>query len=434
MPLDPLAAETARTDLKALQKRARRKFASHHLAVALVRAEEQAQVFPDQPAQLGRYWQTYHCASSAVERPDGKVISSYCRKRWCPVCSNIRNAQLLRRYGPVVDAWAEAGEGFLVTLTAPTIGPEALAGEVRARVALFSRIAGRMKKQAHRGQRAEFAALRALDNSYNPREDKYHPHFHALVRGRENARDLVRYWLEARPDASPAAQDIRPARPGAAVEVVKYAAKIVDAEKGRKGEGRARAVYADALNFIFHALEGVRTVQTYGPREAWPPAPQLEAEAAPSNEEKQSNRQLQVLLRSSEGEQKRAAERLGLNIFRWSAGPADWFSFLTGEALSGYEPAEAYRQLWERAVVVRAGYGTFSWLLDREKARAWAALSVDKARLEAPGGGLQDAKQLSQARARIRQREALISLLWACFPNDKKGAAPAGRQASLKLE
>ena len=87
--------------------------------------------------------------------------------------------------------------------------------------------------------------------------DRYHPHFHLIVKGRREAELIQSLWLNQFETANIKAQDIREIDTKDSnnlIEIFKYATKDVT-----KNETTARA-----MDTIYRALEGVRTIQTYG--------------------------------------------------------------------------------------------------------------------------------------------------------------------------
>jgi hypothetical protein len=64
---------------------------------------------------------------STVKQEDGTLTTHYCKQRWCIVCNRIRMGRRINDYGPVFEAWNEAGdEVHLVTLTVPNCKGEIL--------------------------------------------------------------------------------------------------------------------------------------------------------------------------------------------------------------------------------------------------------------------------------------------------------------------
>lgn len=302
-------------DKQTLSKRARRKFLSDTLIPKLAGVADAA----SDDKQRRAYWQTYHCARQLYVHTDGGVTGKYCRRRWCPVCNAIRTAQLIKQYRPMFEQW---GELYFVTLTVPNVPGEQLRQELEQMYRAFATAKNRLRQRVHRGTGASFRGVRKLECTYNAARDDFHPHFHVIVDGKQNAGELLRAWLELYPGTSSAAQDIRPADDGSVLELFKYFTKLLSSV-GATGHG-ARVIYADALHVAFKAVDGLRTFQSFGFK-------------LPSSD--------RVPVQRGEVE----------SIASWIPELADWADTDSGELLSGYIPSEVMKAVAGR-VIVRDGY------------------------------------------------------------------------------
>jgi len=333
-----LSACTTIDDKKTLKKRARRKHLGGHLAVKLATAAEQ-----NQNNTLDKsYWNTYHCAKELTQHEDGKITGKYCKTRWCPVCSAIKTAKLIKKYQPVLEEWRE--ESYFVTLTAgATTEADYLRSRIRIMGKASTRIRKRMGKQFQRGKSQRFQALRKLECTYRPKTNEFHPHYHFVVKGKKNAETLKMYWLEEFPAASAAAQDVRKCTEGSETELFKYFTKLIT------GKGDERVIYADAMDIIFNAVKGVRTYQPIGFRK----------------HERELSQGEEVTME----EAKQAAA-----IAEWTWDEKDWkrqgmtVDYETGEVieeelkLSGYEPGEGMKELAEQKIIVRKDHSWKSYI------------------------------------------------------------------------
>lgn len=347
-----VSAVTSVDDRPALLKRARRKFVTVGYVGALVDAAK----LNEESNLTKSYWNTYHCARILTLKSDGKVSGHYCKNRWCLVCNSIRTAQLINRYGPIMEGWEDR---HFATLTIPNVTADQLPSAVRFMQELFVRVKNRLKVRAHRGQCPKFEGLRKLEVTYNPERNDFHPHYHFICSTAEAARQLVACWLEAYNasfeaaiwgEASALGQDVRPADSGACQELFKYFSKVISGSK--KSE---RYVYADALDVIFNAVKGTRVFQPFGFK-----APALELE--PEAEEAAALAGLE--------EAEAEAEAYALAEYTWSQEASDWqreglaVDLETGEVseeaqpLTGYVPGDALRELIDQKVIVRPGH---SW-------------------------------------------------------------------------
>jgi hypothetical protein len=249
-----LSNTTKKGDKEVLQKRARAKSFSSAIAVGLVEASEKAD-----GAKIRSYWRSYHCAAVASLHTDGKVTSKYCKTRWCVVCNRIRTAKVINQYLPDLKKWQVEDDLYMVTLTDVNVPAADLRGEVLRLKDHFRKIAESAKKQAQRGQRDKFMAIRKLECTYSYRLNNYNPHIHTLVKGKENAQFVLDQHLKRSPTADRKGQDISlVSGSGGMLEVFKYSAKMITKV------GSKRKVNLSAMHEIYKAFDGVRTLQPYG--------------------------------------------------------------------------------------------------------------------------------------------------------------------------
>lgn len=254
-PLDTLAQLASESkeglevkDLKRVfRKRAWAKSFSNMLAFTLV-----SQV-PDSPL-VKQYRNTLYC-SSLLTQEENKITSKYCGQRWCAVCNGNKTGKNINRFKP---AFEKLKEPMFLTLTAPTVEADKLTEEITTRLAQFSRVVKTLKQYLRRqGKPDQVQIIRKLEVTYS--KGKYHPHFHCIVEGKENAKSILQYWMQTRSDADQEAQDLKSANIGSLNELFKYTTKLVFGQKGEK-----KLYPAQVLDTIFLALSTRRTFQTYG--------------------------------------------------------------------------------------------------------------------------------------------------------------------------
>ena len=202
--------------------------------------------------RIKQYWKTYHCNRVKFQQ-GSKLIGSLCRKRWCAHCSRIKTAEMIKGYKEPLESMQKEQEFYFVTLTAPTVKARQLNSELTKRYKAFTRIKDNIRKTYG----LKLNGLRKTEVTYNESNDKYHPHFHLMVQGHKQATLIQSLWLEQFTSASIKAQDIRlidTRDSNNLVEVFKYATKDVTRD----------TTTAKAMDNIYSALEGRRTVQTYG--------------------------------------------------------------------------------------------------------------------------------------------------------------------------
>jgi hypothetical protein len=169
---------------------------------------------------------------------------------------------------------------------------------------------------------APLRAIRKLEVTYSAKRCDYHPHLHLLVDGERAALALRDAWLSRFPAAVVAAQDVRSGTAGALPELFKYLSKLLV-----KIDGRYTAPPPRALDTLFKAVKGLRTVQPMGCRAA------------------------RVVITDDDGaltldaSTPAISRRDELIEWEWVTAFSDWADFTTGELLAGYTPTEKTVQL-----------------------------------------------------------------------------------------
>ncbi len=311
-PLDTLAQLSqgpAAEDAAKLIRRARAKYITVPLAVGLAELRS--------PLEKS-YRNTVYCSGSLEQDANGRLKGKYCGNRWCLVCNRVRVARAINRYLPEIASWTEPQ---LVTLTLPNV----LAHELAATIDLMVGDLVAIGRAIRRTDRLALRALRKLECTYNPERDDYHPHFHLAVEGQPAAEALRTRWLAIYPDASPAAQDIRPCDGRSLKELFKYFTKLL-AKRPDSHTPRAVAS-AVALDVIFSAMKGRRVYQPMGFRVTTSLGGDENAKVGAAGDT------LAV---------KRVGERV---LWAWMQEFHDWVDLETGDLLTGYEPTDAFRDL-----------------------------------------------------------------------------------------
>ena len=296
--LDTLAqpAHFLRETREKLQKRARAKYMGLPLVLQLVEL--------DSPLNKS-YWNSYHC-SSILEQFQGQITATYCKNRWCIVCNRIRIAKAIRDYLPVIDSWEDP---HFVTLTVPNVKGYDLASALAGMVKTWEAT----KKSVKR--RTDFKGIRKIEVTYNAGRKTFHPHFHVVVEGKAAGESLINSWLKRNPKASRQAQDARPCKGSALLELFKYFTKLVSDDQ---------RVSAENLDTIFRAMKRRRVFQSFGFKM---PKPETTVE-----EEFELNQSTPAF--------KQVENHV---IWQWEQDLADWIDRETGECLTEYEPSEQDR-------------------------------------------------------------------------------------------
>ena len=199
-----------------------------------------------------KYWKAYHCKNILLQ--DGnKLRGSLCRKRWCQCCNRIKTAEMIKGYSKPLQELQKEDDLYLITLTSKTVKQKRLRFEIEKKIKAFTRIKDSLRKNHN----IKLIGCRKLEVTYNQKDDRYHPHFHFIQKGKKEAEMLLEYWYRHNPNASEKAQDVRPINANdskSLIEVFKYATKEVAKDE----------INAKALHNIYVAIDGKRISQTYG--------------------------------------------------------------------------------------------------------------------------------------------------------------------------
>lgn len=287
-------------DKQVLLKRARSKYLSKQLAQKL------RQCNADSPLS-DSYFGSMLC--SGVMRQEGKkLVTTYCKQRWCAVCNRIRTAKAISGYLPVIRAFEER---YFVTLTKKTVsGPE-----LKDSIDLMNK-AWRKITDTARKKREGFKGVRKAECTIRP-GDQYHYHFHVIISGKENAQWLVNAWLKRLKGLADAkAQDVRLADERSLKEVFKYFTKLTASSKN--GE---RTLYDySRMDVIFQSMRGRRVFQPFGGLRIM------------SEEFEDINGQDFESLEEAE------------QVWKWHS--EDWLND-AGECLTGYHASEGFKRLFD---------------------------------------------------------------------------------------
>jgi hypothetical protein len=230
---------------KILQKRQWAKYLSSDFIIKIRNSN------PESPLRKS-YLNSYYCSHNLMTR-EKKLVTTYCKNRWCLVCNRIRTAVLINSYKPELD---NLNQLFFVTLTLPTCTAEELPNQINRMgkawrtIYLNSKNAGYTKK-GHPPLRG----VRKCECTIRP-AGKYHYHFHVLVNNWSCAEWLISQWLRKFPEADPKAQDSRVADSKSYLELFKYFTKITT-------KSMPKANYI-RLDIIFQALRGKKVFQSFG--------------------------------------------------------------------------------------------------------------------------------------------------------------------------
>ena len=178
-----------------------------------------------------------------------KPQTMFCGNRWCSVCNNRKTSELIRAYKPALQ---ELKDPQLVTLTIPAVDVtyKAITSAMDQMFKSFSKAKDLLRKRGYK-----LTGIRKLEINYNTQKRTCNPHFHFIVDGYQEAKELQDLWLTYFPEASILAQDIRKAKEGTLLEVFKYTSKQIS---------KMETFDPEMVDTIYQALAGRRTIQTFG--------------------------------------------------------------------------------------------------------------------------------------------------------------------------
>lgn len=280
-----------RGNLVTLKQKAKNQFFSKKLAQNLTK-------LPSSPLNKAYRRTLFDCGALLVQEGQ-KLTSRYCNGRWCNTCNRIRTAKLTEGYKKPL---GEFRDPQFVTLTIVSVKGHILGETVRSMIKNFQLITRSIRRKG------EFNGIRKIECTYNSIKDTYHPHFHVILDGKENAETLRKEWLIRNPTSMPRPQNIRSLDSGGLMELFKYTTKIVTKSK-RDGF----VIHVKALDVIFQSLHGLRTFQPFG--------------------------KVRII---NEDIDELKAETYDIPYYEsavWQWQENDWYSISHGDALTGYQPS-----------------------------------------------------------------------------------------------
>jgi len=284
-------------------KKARRKYLTNGLVNMLRK-------IMDSPLRKA-YINTFFCSETLADNGEEKLTASYCKNRWCLTCQSIRIANLINGYKPELDKLKDA---YFVTLTAKTVKKDDLTERLSEMQDNWNKIRKNSIKRS-----VEFNGVRKLECTARP-NDKYHPHYHLIIDGKESAEWVVDQWLRLwRHKVTPSGQDVRKANEGSYLELFKYFTKLITKshEKDMFRQDGRKLMHPEKLDWIFQCMKGRRVFAAFG------------------NVKKvdEDNTNETAMLKSP----------YPGSVFKWV--DSDWFDTKTGEGLTGFIPIDEMTEM-----------------------------------------------------------------------------------------
>ena len=260
---------------------------------------------PNAKILKGVRFTTYKCGDILEHKADGTIVGAYyCKQRWCKTCESIRMRKSAKGlYESINEYKGKTGlVPYLVTLTLQNC-VAAMDSYKDLLDFMQNKVWKRIRDLARKTKRLPcFDGYYSVETTYNPRcyfksgpnkgkfLEAFHPHFHFLVFGEEQATFLKETWQKlasklaeeftGEKDAgawfvSSKAQDIREvdcSSPESLLELVKYSVKgsSTESEKDEGGDekkgGRKREkAYPHKIRYIlYEAHYGRRLFNCFG--------------------------------------------------------------------------------------------------------------------------------------------------------------------------
>ncbi len=228
----------------------------------------------------------------------------------------------MNKHLPIIKTWKDI---HFVTLTLKNIDKHELKNTMKVMHETFVDIKDMMNKRYKRKKGNKFLGIKKLECTYNPERNDYHPHYHFIIEGKENAKLLESEWLSRTAqkgiNTSPQGQKVLPGTKNVSKELFKYFTKVVTTVKG-KAKNKHR-IYLNSLLVMFDAFRGVRTFSKFGFK-----LPEASEEEIAKEEE---------LNEPEEG------GFLSQDTYVWKG--KDWYSIKSGNNLTGHKPSNVSMQI-----------------------------------------------------------------------------------------
>jgi hypothetical protein len=193
----------------------------------------------------------YGCCENLIVSSSNRLVTTYCKNRWCNSCNRIKTAKAINNYHPQL---SKLTDSVFVTLTLPTCTAEYLPARIEEMEKMWRLIYQYSKKAAYKKEYEPLQGVRKAECTIRPNH-LYHYHFHLILKNEKQGKWLINQWLKRFPEASIKSQHIRPTDKGSFIELFKYAFKC---------EVKASNTNAVRYDVVFRALRNKRTYQAFG--------------------------------------------------------------------------------------------------------------------------------------------------------------------------
>lgn len=214
------------------------------------------------------YLNSYFC-SEMQESLKTNIMQTYkCRQRWCVLCNKQRTAILMLKY---CEALKQLNDVHFVTLTARIVNEKQLKPRLTEMQKIWRKITNYAQKD-----KIQLNGIRKTECVIAKNHpDKYHPHYHIIIEGKQNAEYIKKQWLKKWQNAyktdrgiiSIKAQSVLKSYgniENSALEIFKYLTPMAHQHKTKKGLTTYKHDNPKMLDVIYNALHNSRSIQPFG--------------------------------------------------------------------------------------------------------------------------------------------------------------------------
>lgn len=200
------------------------------------------------------YRNSIYCAQT-IRQEGGKLITTYCKNRWCQVCGRILTAKMINEYQKPVEAIKE--KAFL-TLTIKNIPESSLRSAQDLMQKTFAQALRVSRRNRKKENEPQPIGIRTTEITHNKRTNEFHPHYH-IVGDRKSLVEIRQYWIDNYPMVDPVAQHLADFKENTLKELFKYITKLSKDTSGVLMESTPKV-----MDIIYQALRGKKKASPYG--------------------------------------------------------------------------------------------------------------------------------------------------------------------------
>lgn len=200
------------------------------------------------------YRNSIYCAN-VIRQENGKLITKYCKNRWCQVCGRILTAKMINGYQKPLESIED--KAFL-TLTIKNIPKSHLAEAMKLMQKTWSQALRSSRNNRKRECEEQPIGIRTIEITHNKGTDEFHPHYH-IVGDRKSLVEIQEFWIENYPMVDRAAQHLAEFKDNTVKELFKYITKVTKDADGVLMESEPKV-----MDVIYQALRGKKKASPYG--------------------------------------------------------------------------------------------------------------------------------------------------------------------------